>query len=309
MTEYFYGETVRLGNTFTNIAGTVYDPDTVSLTIYNAEGTLEETVTYVAGDIIKSSTGVYYYDYTIPADATEQGYWIGTWTAVIGTQTDKSEEQFYARPAAEKLYVSVEEVKTSLMASGVTMADDTIRNVIRGAMAEVDQITGRRFTNGNTRTEWFNTNTPNPDTEVRQLFLTYLPVQDITTVKAYDTAKTVVKTYADTDYWIDTNGILELCTTDFQHQRRRIEVVYTYGYTSVPRKISKLCSVISQIEVMRHAMIAADDKMTSFSIPEIGEVSLGEVYVTSNITIQQLNKQKEILIKEIGNLRNDIMAI
>jgi len=309
MTEYFYGETVRLGNTFTNIAGTAYDPDTVSLTIYNAEGTLEETVTYVAGDIIKSSTGVYYYDYTIPADATEQGYWIGTWTAVIGTQTDKSEEQFYARPAAEKLYVSVEEVKTSLMASGVTMADDTIRNVIRGAMAEVDQITGRRFTNGNTRTEWFNTNTPNPDTEVRQLFLTYLPVQDVTTVKAYDTAKTVVKTYADTDYWIDTNGILELCTTDFQHQRRRIEVVYTYGYTSVPRKISKLCSVISQIEVMRSYMIEQDDKMTGFDISEIGSVQLGETYMTAQLAIKELEDQKKVLISEIGNLRNDIVVI
>ena len=126
MTEHLYGESIRLGNTFTGIDGNVYDPETLSLAIYDAEGTLEETVTYAGDEIKKTSTGIYYYDYTIPSDSTSQGYWIGVWTVVIGTQTDKSEEQFYVRSSAENLYISVTEVKYLLMTSGVTMADDTI---------------------------------------------------------------------------------------------------------------------------------------------------------------------------------------
>lgn len=311
MTEYLYGETVRLGNTFTDTDGDVYDPDTISLTIFDTEGTSKKVVTYTASEIKRTSAGIYYYDYTIPSDSTSQGYWIGVWTVTVTatSQVDVSEEQFYARPSAEKLYISVAEVKNLLMTSGVTMADDTIRNSIRMGMGECDLITGRTFTNENTKTEWFDTDQANPNTSVTQIFLSKLPVQSVTTLKEYDTSKDLVKTYATGDYWVDDNGIVELCTGEFTHQRHRVECVYEYGYTAIPVKVSKLCSILVQVEVMRHAMIAADDQMTSFSIPDIGEVSLGEVYVTSVRAIEQLEKQKKTLIAEIGNLRNDVIVI
>ena len=82
MSEYLYGMSARLGNTFTDSSGTVYDPDTISLTIYDAEGTSKKVVTYAAAEIEKTSTGIYFYDYLIPADSTVQGYWIGVWTVV-----------------------------------------------------------------------------------------------------------------------------------------------------------------------------------------------------------------------------------
>lgn len=311
MTEYLYGETVRIGNTFTDVDDNVYDPDTISLSIYDAEGTLQETVTYVASEIKRTSAGIYYYDHTISATSTAQGYWMGVWTVEVtaSSQIDKSEEQFYVRAANEKLYVSVSEVKTSLMTSGVTMADDSIRNSIRTSMAEVNVITGRSFTNGNTATEWFNTNEANINTTVNTVFLTKLPVQSVTTLKEYDTSKTLVTTYADTEYWVDTNGILELCTDEFTHQRHRVECVYTYGYTAVPMKISKLCSVIAQIEVMRSYMIEQDDKMTGFDVPDIGGIQLGETYMTAQLAIKELEDQKKTLVSEIGNLRNDVFIM
>lgn len=309
MTEHFYGETIQLGNTFTDLSGDKYDPDTISLAIYDAEGTLDETVTYAADEIKKTSTGIFYYNYTIDAESTSQGYWVGVWTIEVGTAIDKSEEQFYVRSSAEKLYVSVSDVKNSLMTSGVTMADDTIRNSIRTSMAECDLITGRKFTNENTKTEWFNTNQANPNTTVNQLFLSYLPVQSVTTLKTYNTSKELVKTYADTEYWVDDNGIVELCTGEFVHQRYRVECVYEYGYTAVPTKISKLCSVIAQIEVMREYMISQDDKITGFSMPEIAQVQLGETYMTAQLAIKELEDQKKILISEIGSLRNDVYII
>ena len=309
MTEFLYGSTITLNNTFTDSDGDVYDPDTLSLTIYDAEGTSKKVVTYAADEIKKTSTGVYYYNYTIPSDSTSQGYWIGVWTVALGTSVDVSEEQFYTRPSAEKLYISVTEVKNSLMTSGVTMDDNTIRNSIRMAMGECDLITGRTFTNENTKTEWFDTDQANPNTSVTQIFLSKLPVQSVTTLKEYDTSKDLVKTYATSGYWVDDNGIVELTTGEFTHQRHRVECVYEYGYTAVPSKISKLCSVIAQIEVMRSYMIEQDDKMTGFDVPDIGSVQLGETYMTAQLAIKELEDQKKVLVAEIGNMRNDIFVV
>lgn len=308
MTEYLFGETVRIGNTFTDTSDVVYDPDTISLTITDPEGTAGTPVTYAAGEVKRTSIGIYYYDYIIPA-AAEQGYHVAVWSAVIGTQSDVSETQFYARSSAEKLYVSVAEVKSALMSTGVTMGDDDIRNTIRAAMGEVDTITGRKFTNGNTKTEWFNTDQPNPDTGVTTLFLTYMPVQTITSVKEYNTSNVLAKTFTDDEYWIDDNGILELSRTTFSQQRHRVECVYTYGYTSIPISISKLCSVISQIDVLRHYMVMQDDKITGFSMPDIAQVQLGETYMTAKLAIAGLEKKKITLVKEIGNLRNDTFSV
>jgi len=311
MTEYLFGATVRLGNTFTDTAGDAYDPDTIELKIYDAEGTLQSTVTHGASDISSDEPGVYYYDYLIPADATSQGYWIGVWTITITStsQVDISEEQFYARPAAEKLYTSVSEVKASLMSTGVTMADDDVRNTIRSSMAEVDTITGRNFTSGNTRTEWFDTYQANQDTDVTTIFLTYIPIQSITSVKEFTTSNVLAKTFAADDYWCDDNGVLELARSTFGQQRHRVECKYTYGYTSVPYKISKLCSVIAQIEVLRHYMIMQDSEITGFSIPDVSQIQLGETYMTAQLAIKELEDQKKMLIKEIGSLRNDVFFV
>lgn len=306
MTEYLNGESIRLKATYTDSSGVAYDPDTIELKIYDPVGVLKSTVTYAAGDIEKNDTGVYFYDYTIPADG-DQGYWIQTFTGVItgATTTDISEGQFYVKYVTERLYVSVAEVKAKLGSSKMTMDDMDIRMCIRGAMAETDQIIGRTFTNANDKTEWFNTNQANPNYAVNQLFLTYLPVQSVTSVAEYDTSKTLVKTYTSDEYWIDTNGILELTEDEFEHQRNRVKIIYTYGYSAVPMKISKLCSVISQINVLLEYMIQQDSAITAYSVGDIN-TSIGESYVTTERAMARLEKEKATIIKEIGSLRTDV---
>jgi hypothetical protein len=67
MSKIYQGDTVRLKASFYNFAGALADPDagTVTLRIYDAGRTLLETV--ANSSITKSSTGVYYYDYTTTA--------------------------------------------------------------------------------------------------------------------------------------------------------------------------------------------------------------------------------------------------
>lgn len=304
MTEYYFNETVRIKNTFYDLDGNLYDPHTLSLAVIDPEGTTIKTVTYAADEIKWDSIGVFYYDYDVPASGVS-GYWVGSWDVDISGQTDISEIQFFVKNVNEKLYVSVAAVKGKLGSDKMTMSDDDIRDCIRGAMAETEQIIGRTFTNANDCVEWFSTDQTNPNYIVNQLFLTYLPVQAITTLEEYDTSKTLITTWSSDDYWIDTNGILELTTGAFVNQRNRVKVTYTYGYSSVPVKVSKLCSVIAQINVLLEYMIQQDSAITAYSVGDIN-TSIGESYVTTERAMARLEKEKAILIKEIGNLRSDI---
>ena len=228
MTEYYFGETIRINNTFYDLDSVLYDPTTLSLAVSDPEGTVIKTVTYTANEIKRTSVGVFYYDYDIPASGVS-GYWIGSWDVEITAQSDISDIQWFVRSPTEKLYCSVTEVKAKLGSEKMTMGDDDIRQCIRGAMAETDQVVGRTFTNANDKTEWFSTDQANPNYMVNQLFLSYLPVQSVTSVAEYDTSKALIKTYTTDEYWIDTNGILELCEDEFTHQRNRVKSIYTYG--------------------------------------------------------------------------------
>jgi hypothetical protein len=307
MAEKYFGETIRIGNTFYDLEGVLYDPTTISLAISDPEGTVIKTVTFAADEIKKTSVGVFYYDYDIPATGVS-GYWVASWEIEITAKCDISEIQFFVKDVAEKLYCSVATVKAKLGASKMTMTDDDIRQSIREAMGEVDQVVGRTFTNANEKVEWFSTDQPNPNYAVNKLFLTYLPVQNVTTLEEYDTSKTLVNTVSTADYWVDTNGIVELTTDTFTHQRNRVKITYTYGYSSVPIKVSKLCSVIAQINVLLEYMIQQDSAITAYSVGDIN-TSIGESYVTTERAMARLEKEKATIIKEIGNLRTDIFIV
>ena len=309
MAEKYFGETIRIGNTFYDLEGVLYDPTTLSLAISDPEGTVIKTVTFAAGEIKKTSVGVFYYDYDIPATGVS-GYWVASWNIETTGISDISEIQFFVKNVAEKLYVSVAAVKASLMFDAdVTMSDDTLRNLIRYAAAEVDTITGRNFYNKTERTEWFDTLTPNPNTQIDKLFLMNLPMQEVISLDGYDTNNTLIKTYATDEYYTDSNGIITLLRDVFPHGKHSVKVVYHSGYRSVPLNISNLTNIIAQIKMLRHYMQAQDDQMTSFTMDGIGSVTLGEVYTVSNILIQQLEREKKALIATIGDLKCNVFIV
>ena len=74
---YKTGDTIRLTCTFYNFAGELADPTAISLKVYDASKTA--VLTKAIGDLVKSSTGVYYYDYTVPVTSQQMTYeFIGT---------------------------------------------------------------------------------------------------------------------------------------------------------------------------------------------------------------------------------------
>lgn len=59
------GDTVRLTATFKNFADALTDPTAITVKFYD-QSKAQIGATITDGDIVKDSTGVYHYDYTIP---------------------------------------------------------------------------------------------------------------------------------------------------------------------------------------------------------------------------------------------------
>ena len=73
---YFIGTTVRSQVTFKDTSGTLSDPTTVQVTYMDPTGA-EFTKTLAAGQVIKASTGVYYFDIDTNYSGNYQLRWLG----------------------------------------------------------------------------------------------------------------------------------------------------------------------------------------------------------------------------------------
>lgn len=302
--EWDRGETARIWNTYTNTAGVAVDPDSITLKIYDPAGVLDTTVTY-SGDIVKSATGIYYYDYDIAADA-EIGWWVNKWTAAFGTQEDITKDQFYVRDPEEKLYCSVSQAYNRCgMESEVADTDETT-DYIRNAMAWIDSYFGKSFGYSNSYTQWFDTNQANINTVIDTVFLRYRPVRTVTSVEEYDTSNNLVTTHGSGDYWLDDKtGKITLATDEFEHQKHRVKVVYTYGFDQVPRKVTELCAILSGQSILLKFAGASYDDVTSWSAAGLS-IGVGEPYMNSTRTFELLQRQKDKLLADIGRLRESI---
>lgn len=83
---YDIGDKVRLTATFTNLAGTATDPSTVTFRMKLPGGT---TTTYTYGstaELVKSSTGVYYVDWTFSVAGSHYYRFAGTGTVAAADE-------------------------------------------------------------------------------------------------------------------------------------------------------------------------------------------------------------------------------
>ena len=85
MNSYVQGQLVRIWLRFKNASGTLTDPTTVTVKVEDPSGNTD-TYTYALSQVIKDSTGVFYYDVTVD----EKGVWyyrgVGTGTIVAAGQ-------------------------------------------------------------------------------------------------------------------------------------------------------------------------------------------------------------------------------
>lgn len=210
-------------------------------------------------------------------------------------------------------YTTVDDVYRKAGISSSAISESDVTDHIKDAEAEVEEILGRSFRNGNTFTEWIDTYDENESIEgpeINTIFLSHFPVQAITTMKSYDVDGTLQKTWTGSDYWLDLDvGRIRLRSDEFANQRRRVEVVYTQGYFSVPRKIKDLTASIAAIQILVQQIGGTYDDVTTYSLPTGISVSVGEPYMNMRATIERLEKRVQELLKNIGRYKNNSVVI
>ncbi len=306
--EWDRNETIRLTNTFRDEQDELYDPYSIELKIYNPASELYASVNINVDEITKISTGVWAYDFGIPADAST-GWWIVKWTAVITDQTDVTRGQFYVRDPERRLYTQTSYVYSRSGQNEDFVSENDVKYYIVEAMGEVDKMMGKVYNYSTRVVEWFDTTQPNPDTKITKVFLTYRPIRTVTSVEEYDTTGEMTETYASSDYYIDMDtGMLGLYTEKFEHQERRVKVVYNYGFDTVPADIQQLTTVFAALKMLLNHIGSSVDDITSYSACGIS-LSVGEPYTASARAIELLTKEKDRLIAAIGRQRASIFIV
>lgn len=134
---YDIGDTTHFTVTFLDLDDDPIDQTTISATVLKPSG----GTSYYTSAIVRATVGVYTLDFT----ADEAGEWSGKFTG----DTDVIPFGFYVRAddtvAPSNLYVTREELKTSLSLSTQTYADQDIDLACEAASRGIDQATGRFF--------------------------------------------------------------------------------------------------------------------------------------------------------------------
>lgn len=81
----YVGDKVRLKVSWYNLSGVLADPTTVTLNV-TPKGAARQTFTYAAAQVVKESTGVYYYDFTTTRAGEHQYRWAATGTPTKADQ-------------------------------------------------------------------------------------------------------------------------------------------------------------------------------------------------------------------------------
>lgn len=312
MTGYSRSETVPIQGTF-SINGVNVDPSTISLKIYNAIGTLKETILKAA--LTRTSTGVYTYDYDVPSDGV-YGIWRYEFIAVTTGGTAIHSGHFTIEEDEDSHYTTAADVyRTAGLTSNVISEDDVREHIIDND-AQIDEMYGRSFKNATSKTEWFDTfkyfeTTTIRNTRKNKLFLKLRPVQSITSIATYDTTGALVKTLVeDIDFYLDAEiGLIQLIDSSFTNQRKRVKIIYTYGYETVPRNIKKLSSTMSAIGCLIQQIGGTYDDVTSYSLPTGVSVGVGEPYMNMTRAIAELQKLAKKQIEVIGALKTFVIAV
>jgi hypothetical protein len=229
--------------------------------------------------------------------------------------------------AYSPIYTSATNIygRTGLTSSEVDLS--VYDYIIEDAELEVEYLTGRKWTNGTTKTEFFNG--PKKDIlgvsgqKATTINLTEYPIQSITEFKTLNTDGTASTTFATltsvqvaagtfdtTDYWIDTiedpithtlipYGKITLKAQEFPVGIKNIKVSYTYGYSSVPVAIRNLATCLAGIRAWIRFLGGSYNYLNSYSIPQ-QSVNKGDFYDRGLKMIEELTKESDRILDRVG---------
>lgn len=224
-------------------------------------------------------------------------------------------------------YTSVQYVQAK---SGLTQKefdfgnDYNIRATIEDAESEIELVTGRMFTSGNSVTDFISFKRRDIlDNQRTNFRLQNYPVQSVTqmlslnsdgtTAKTYTTltaAQVTAGTFQNTDFWLETsfdelsratmgNGRVILKSDAFDQSTAKIQITYTYGYAAVPVVVRDLATCLAAIRVWIQFMGGSYNRLNEYEIPQ-QYANKGNFYSRAKDNIAVLTKEAERLYERIG---------
>lgn len=305
MAEYDIGESIKTEISYTTDAGIAFDPTTVALIILDAKGTQVLSTSSLVNDTV----GNYYYEYTIPTDGT-LGDWLYRFTAVYSGETLVQDKYFTVVDKSTQHYCTIADVYRKAGITEDVLSADSVAAEIAGADSEIEKMYQRKFFNDTEETEWFDISDLDEDLKESSLFLDLRPVQSITSMESYDTYGNLVITWTAADYWVDEKiGRIRLRTSQFVQQNHRVKVVYKYGYDTIPTEIRELSAMMAGMRAIIAQIGGTYDDVTSYSLPSGVSIGVGEPYTNMREALSRLGKERDGLIKSIGQLRTTMMVV
>ena len=199
----------------------------------------------------------------------------------------------------------------------VDITNDDIEELILDADDEIEVWTGKKYDDATSATEYFQGRgekiSASDQVKSGQFFtetfedkyvlmLSNYPVQSITSLQFLDDDLTVDETLTENeDYqWWDY-GKIQLITSSIPKGvgKKKVKIIYTYGYTSVPRIVKKLSATITAIMIFVTLTGGSFDEITSYTLgPK--SVAVGEPYMNMREAVKRLDEEKMRLLNQVG---------
>lgn len=180
------------------------------------------------------------------------------------------------------------------------VSETAIEDAVLYGESELEDLTGQVFTNSNSKTDYFD-----GDSKEKVFILRKYPIQTITSVKIRDPGQTSWTTQtladgdgADDDYWkyiTDNDSYIEFVEAPTRGNQN-IEIIYTHGYSSVPKNAEDLASCLAALYI--HIVVDAGWSIQSYRLVE-QEVVFGEGS-PHGTAMRQLKERIDYLLSLLG---------
>ena len=221
-------------------------------------------------------------------------------------------------------YATTADVYTRTGLTTTEIDATTMTTLLIDAEAELEMMTGKKFTNANAYTEYLSIK----DRDIignyqSSWFVSHWPIQSVTLCNVVDsdgtatstfdtisTAEIAASTFESEDYWLEAsrdsttnlnvpNGKFVLKTQTLKEGTNNLKVSYTYGYSSVPRPIVELASSMAGIRAWVVYLGGQYESSNSYNLAEFS-INKGDMYIRGKQNMEVLKMRIDSLLNQIG---------